>query len=167
MRWIQEIRDTCGLGRPKQSPSCGELRAAIGVFGGPRNGEGKRDEPRAEGAKDATGKWDFWGCRNRSRPCLRKRACGKFGRGARLLNDLGRYQGSRCFDAQDDARPAIVPSRWSVMCDRVCLVATSAVTARRAFRSNLALRRRITFAPLVHLLGLSGASPHHSRGPPV
>jgi hypothetical protein len=33
MRWLQAIHDTCGIRCPKQSPSCGQLRVAIGVFG--------------------------------------------------------------------------------------------------------------------------------------
>jgi hypothetical protein len=113
----------------------------IGVFGGPRNGK-EREEPRAEDAKDATGRRDTRG----ALPRLRGRPVGDLG-GAVLPNGLGRYQGSRCFAAHADASHLIVPSRWSVMCDRVYLVGTPAVTARRAFRSNLALRRRITFAP--------------------
>ena len=62
IRWIQEIHDTCGIRCHKQSPSRAQLRVAIGVFG--RHAVEKRDEPRAEGAKDETGKgWGgiWWG----------------------------------------------------------------------------------------------------------
>ena len=52
IRCIQEIHDTCGIRCHKQSPSCAQLRVAIGVFG--RHAAGKRDEPRVE---DATGEW--------------------------------------------------------------------------------------------------------------
>ena len=129
----------------------------IGVFGGPRNGK-EREEPRAGGRKGRNGEVGHpWSAASLARPT------GRGPGGARLPNGLGRYQGSRCFAAHDDARHLIVPSRWFVMCDRVYLVGTSAVTARRAFRSYLALRRRITFAPGTPFGSFGSLAPPGSR----
>lgn len=127
MRWIQEIHDTCGLRCAKQSPSCGELRVAIGVFRGSES-------------------------QSFSKQAL-------VGRGSRKTLDVTRVRGVSTPKTMLGRQSCRAAGLWA---DHACMLATSGVTARRAFRPSHVLRRRITFTPVI-ILGLSGASPHHIR----